>query len=193
MYPVEAFYEAIPDIQIIVVISEEMINPWKELCKNYHLTIPHKLAIGGPERFHSVKSGLAFVDQEGVVAVHDAARPLVSSHIIKNTFHLAAIHGAVIPVVEINDSVRKTDGFWHAPIERKNIRLVQTPQVFKTSIIKSAYLQQYDFRFTDDATVVEAAGINVLLTQGENDNIKITRPSDLLIAEALIKSKNIHK
>lgn len=190
MHSIDAFYKAIADIQIIVVIAKDMMNEWKALCKTYHLAIPHQLAPGGSERFHSVKNGLALVDQEGIVAIHDAARPLVSNEIIRNTFHLAAIHGAVIPIVGINDSVRKIEGSRHEPMERKKIGLVQTPQVFKTSILKSAYLQPYDLRFTDDATVVEAAGLNILLTEGDADNIKITRPTDLVVAEALLKIKN---
>ena len=91
MHSIDAFYKAIADIQIIVVIAKDMMNEWKALCKTYHLAIPHQLAPGGSERFHSVKNGLALVDQEGIVAIHDAARPLVSNEIIRNTFHLAAI------------------------------------------------------------------------------------------------------
>lgn len=189
MHPIEAFYEAEPGISIVVVIPKDYMNPWSELCLQYNFIIPHKVVEGGPERFHSVKNGLGLIDDDSLVAIHDGARPLVSSELITNTFRSAEKSGAVVPVVGISDSVRMVNGPAHKSVERNTLRLVQTPQVFKCSIIKAAYLHQYQVHFTDDATVVEAAGEKVTLIEGSAGNIKVTNPQDLTIAEALLNAK----
>lgn len=190
MYSIEAFSEVARDIQIVVVIPKDFIDRWKELCSSCDFNIPHKVIEGGPERFHSVKNGLSLVHDDGLVAVHDGARPLISHEIIRNAWRIAEIYGTAIPVIEISDSVRSVAGGINQPADRKKLRLVQTPQVFKCSILKKAYQQQYDPSFTDDATVVEASGEKIILVEGSSDNIKITRPQDLIIAEALLKARN---
>jgi len=187
MHSVEAFHRSIPDIDIIIVLAESLQNEWKKLCQVYNFSIPHKLVAGGSERFYSVKNGLALVDQDGIVAVHDAARPLISNEVIIRSYDLALVYKAVVPVVEISDSVRKIEGQDNEPVDRAKLRLVQTPQVFMTSILKKAYEQQYNESFTDDASVVEAHGVNIFLTKGDAENIKITRAADLVVAEALKK------
>jgi 2-C-methyl-D-erythritol 4-phosphate cytidylyltransferase len=190
MYSIEAFSEVARDIQIVVVIPKDFIDRWKELCSSYNFNIPHQIIEGGPERFHSVKNGLSLVHDDGLVAVHDGARPLISHEIIRNAWRIAEIYGTAIPVIEISDSVRSVAGGISQPADRKKLRLVQTPQVFKCSILKKAYQQQYDPRFTDDATVVEASGEKINLVEGSSDNIKVTRPQDLIIAEALLRARN---
>lgn len=189
MYSIEAFHEAEPGVQIIVVIREEYFEHWKELCKNYNFIIRHQIVDGGPERFHSVKNGLALLPDDGLIAVHDGARPLISKETINQLFSHAQNYGAVVPVVEISDSIRSVDGTIHKPFDRKKLRLVQTPQVFKCSVLKKAYLLQYDVNFTDDATVVEASGKSVVLVEGSTENIKVTREQDMIIAEAILAER----
>jgi len=191
MYSIEAFYEAARDIHIIVVIPKDFVDSWKELCSSCDFNIPHKVIEGGPERFHSVKNGLSLIHDDGLVAVHDGARPLISQEIIKNAYRIAENYGTAIPVIEISDSVRTVAGGINQPADRKKLRLVQTPQVFKCSILKKAYQQQYDPSFTDDATVVEASGEKIILVEGSTDNIKVTRPQDLIIAEALLRARKV--
>lgn len=191
MHSVKAFHEAEPEISIILVLQSNFFQFWKELCIKHDFIIPHTLVMGGPERFHSVKNGLSHILHDGLVAIHDGARPLISHELIKSAFIAADKHEAVIPVIEVNDSVRITEGSEHKPAERKKLRLVQTPQVFNCSVIKKAYQQQYDLRFTDDATVVEALGGKVKLINGSTENIKITRAQDLHIAEALLKARTL--
>lgn len=192
MHSVEAFFKAVQEITIIVVIAKELQMHWHKLCNTFHFVIPHDIADGGPERFHSVKNGLALIMEGGWVAVHDGARPLVSEQLIKNAFKTAELFDAVIPVVEVNDSVRRVDGALHSRVDRQTLRLVQTPQVFEVTLLKQAYLQQYDTGFTDDATVVEATGKTITLIAGEIENIKITWPHDLAVAEGLIKARGIY-
>jgi 2-C-methyl-D-erythritol 4-phosphate cytidylyltransferase len=191
MHSVNAFYEAEPQIRIIIVLQSDFFQCWKDLCVKHDFIIPHTLVMGGPERFHSVKNGLSHIPDDGLVAIHDGARPLISHEIINTAFIAADKHEAVIPVIEVNDSVRITEGSEHKAAERKKLRLVQTPQVFKCSVVKKAYQQEYDLRFSDDATVVEAFGGKVRLINGSIENIKITRAQDLHIAEALLKARTL--
>ena len=190
MHSVEAFHRSIPHVDIIIVLAENLMNEWKKLCQVYNFSILHKLASGGSERFYSVKNGLTLVDKDGIVAIHDAARPLISNEIIIKSYDLASVHKAVVPVVKISDSVRKIEGQNNEPVDRTKLRLVQTPQVFTTSVIKKAYEQQYNESFTDDASVVEAYGVNIFLTKGDTENIKITRAADLVMAEAIKKHQS---
>ena len=186
MHSINAFAMAEPDIHIVVVIAKEFIGYWKELCSAHNFTIQHVIAEGGPERYHSVKNGLALINGEGLMAIHDGARPLIKPEHIKNNFALAGRYGAIAPVIEVSDSMRQVEGALHKPVDRKKYRLVQTPQVFKTALLKNAYLRQYDPRFTDDATVVEASGEKVVLVEGDAENIKVTLPADLAFAESIL-------
>lgn len=185
MHSITAFNDAAPDIHIVVVISKDFISYWKECCRDHTFTIRHEITEGGPERYHSVKNGLSLINGEGLIAIHDGARPLIKPGHIKNIFALAERYGAVVPAVEISDSMRQVEGTVHKPVDRRKYRLVQTPQIFKSSMLKNAYRQQYDTRFTDDATIVEAAGEKVVLVEGDTENIKITRATDLVFAENL--------
>lgn len=190
MYSLLAFYKADPSIYIIVVINKNLTEQWQELCIQYGIDIAHQVVEGGPERFHSVKNGLSQISHEGLVAVHDGARPMVSPALISNAFNKAEKYKAVVPVSEISESVRIINGALSRPTDRRKLKLVQTPQVFLCSLLKKAYLQQYDPIFTDDATVAEADGNQITLIEGSTRNIKITKPDDLIIAEALLASND---
>lgn len=191
MYSIKMFYHAIDKIEIILVLPSCCIGLWKELCATHKFDVPHTITPGGTERFHSVKAGLQHINDRGLVAIHDAARPLITAALVKSAFLMAGLRKAVIPVIVPHDSVRILDGNSHKDINRNNVRLVQTPQVFDTDVILKAYKQDFDPRFTDDASVVEASGQPVTLIEGVQNNIKITYPGDLLYAEALLSSNNV--
>ncbi|MCQ2200919.1 MAG: 2-C-methyl-D-erythritol 4-phosphate cytidylyltransferase [Bacteroidales bacterium] len=187
MHTIERFAQYKADINIIVVLPAHQIERWEALCKEYSFSIPHQVVHGGATRFDSVKNGLKKVEDDGVVAIHDGVRPLVSRQTINRTFIEAAAYGSAIPVTDSTQSVRIIDdgGISHA-INRSSVVLVQTPQVFKTTLILSAYEQEYNDLFTDDASVVEAAGAHVHLTHGNIENVKITTKDDMLYAEAVM-------
>ncbi|GAB6011034.1 2-C-methyl-D-erythritol 4-phosphate cytidylyltransferase [Viscerimonas tarda] len=186
MHTIEAFYNYDSEIKIIVVLAESYPGYWKQICADYGFNIPHLIAIGGETRFHSVKNGLALADS-GLVAVHDAARPFASAGLIRRTFNEAALHKAVIPVIDATDSLRETgENNSSKIIDRSKIKLVQTPQVFELDLLKAAYETEYSDTFTDDASVAEAKGQAIFLTKGETTNLKITTPFDLEIAGVIL-------
>lgn len=191
MRTLEAFYTYNPEIQIILVLPHSQQSYWLQLCREYCFSLPHVIADGGETRFHSVKNGLAFVKTPGVVGVHDGVRPFVSQEVIARCYSLAAEKKAVIPVIDIVETVRHLEGEGSMTVSRDDYKLVQTPQVFDAGLLKEAYNQSYTPHFTDDASVVEAFGTPVFLTAGNRENIKITTPFDLKIATALIDSCSI--
>lgn len=186
MRTLEAFYTYDPEIQIILVLPRSQQDYWKQLCREYHFSLPHVVADGGETRFHSVKNGLAWVGASGCVGVHDGVRPFVSQEVIARCYDLAAEKRAVIPVIDVVETVRYLEGERSTTVCRDDYKLVQTPQVFDAALLKEAYEQPYTPHFTDDASVVEAWGVPVFLTAGNRENIKITTPFDLKIATALI-------
>lgn len=191
MRTIERFKEALPALEVILVINKEYIVLWRNLRKEYGFTIPCKTVVGGTERFFSVRNGLYFIpDDMGdcVVGVHDAVRPLVSVEVIRRAYAEAEESDAVVPVMPSTQSVRITDedGASHV-INRRRVMIVQTPQVFRLSVLKQAYRQPYSDLFTDDASVVEHAGHRITLVEGNRENIKLTTPADFLFAQALIK------
>jgi len=186
MHGITAFYSTNPRIKIIVALPEEHLNLWEDLCKEYNFTIPHKISKGGETRFHSVKNALEHINEEGLVAVHDGVRPLVSSKLIQNSFTEAEEFGNAIPVVSVNDSVRMIKNDSSRIIDRSSLKFIQTPQCFNSRIIKNAYQQDYHETFTDDASVVESIGEKIHLVEGDQTNIKITTDVDLVIAEHLL-------
>jgi 2-C-methyl-D-erythritol 4-phosphate cytidylyltransferase len=185
-YSLEAFYVYNPKIQIIVVLPESFVQLWNSLCKEFHFPIKHKIAIGGKTRFDSVKNGLQKVTNGGFVAIHDGARPLIDKNIINYLFEEVKKYGNAIPVIFINESVRKICDTENKIADRSKLRLVQTPQIFKTEDIHKAYQQEYQEYFTDDASVIETLGIKIHLSKGNSKNIKITQTDDLKIAQALL-------
>lgn len=183
MHTLDAFYRHDPTIDIILVLPQSQQSYWKELCAKYDFHIPHRIANGGETRFHSVKNGLALIeDRNGLTGIHDGVRPFVSSEVIARCYTEAAIHKAVIPVVDVIETLRHLN----RTVPRNEYKLVQTPQVFDTALLQQAYQQPYKPDFTDDASVVEALGQSVFCVEGNRENIKITTPYDLTIANALI-------
>lgn len=183
---IEAFHSYDPAMQIILVLPQEQQPYWAKLCDTYDCCIPYSVADGGETRFHSVRNGLALVGSEGLVAIHDGVRPFVSCEVIDRCFEVAREKKAVVPVIDIFESVRKVEAEGSFTVPRNDYKLVQTPQIFTTGVLKRAYEQAYDSSFTDDASVVEASGVPVTLVTGNRENIKITTPYDLKIANALI-------
>ncbi len=189
MHTIESFYNADAKTNIIVVLPQSFIDYWSNICKEYNFDILHTIAIGGETRFHSVKNGLSYVT-EGIVAVHDGARPFASSVLINKLFNEAILHKAVIPVTDVTDSLREmTDENNSKIIDRSKIKQVQTPQVFNYDVLEKAYQLKYSEIFTDDASVVEKYGVNIHFVQGETTNIKITTPFDLEIANVILDLK----
>ncbi len=192
MHTIRAFAEADVAVGIIVVLPEECHGHWDELCLRHGFSVPYRLASGGDTRFHSVKNGLALIpdDEEGVVAVHDGVRPFASRELILRCYEATALRGSAVPVVPVVETLRRltADGLSEV-VSRDDYRLVQTPQVFRISLLKEAYRQPYRPEFTDDASVVEALGHEVALVDGERDNIKLTTPSDMSLAEYLCRAK----
>ena len=187
---INTFSEAMPGAEIVVVLPKEDIEMWRNLAARFDVAV-HRCVAGGKERFHSVKSGLAALsDGIRTVAVHDAVRPLASKKLIIKLFLEAEKHTAVIPAVMPVDSYRVVDGEESKIIDRSLLRIVQTPQVFNAEALRQAYEQPFSTTFTDDASVMEAAGYSIALVEGERENIKITTPSDILIAEAIITAEN---
>lgn len=188
MHTIDVFFRFGSNIRIVLVLPESHCNYWQELCAKYKYDVPHVIAIGGETRFHSVKNGLAKVD-EGLVGVHDGARPFASEAMISRCFEAAERYDAVIPVIDATDSLRQIqeDGASKI-IDRSIIKLVQTPQVFSVDLLKKAYEQDYAESFTDDASVVETLGHTIHLVAGETNNIKVTTPIDLKIGELILKS-----
>jgi 2-C-methyl-D-erythritol 4-phosphate cytidylyltransferase len=181
----EAF-SFLDDLQFILVLPKNLIDDWKSHCQKHNFEIDHKIAEGGPKRFHSVKSGLSLVPDDCLIAIHDGVRPLVSKETIQRCFDLAQRKKSAVPVIPIHDSLRQLDGLFSKAVNRDEFKIVQTPQVFYASQIKKAYQQNFDLNFTDDVGVFESAGHRVYLTEGNPENIKITGPVDLIIAENLI-------
>jgi 2-C-methyl-D-erythritol 4-phosphate cytidylyltransferase len=186
-----AFREAYSDIRVVLVLPENQIDYWQTLSRQHKLPPVDQVVAGGETRFHSVKNGLSSASGD-LIAVHDGARPLVTSRLIRRVFETAEKHGTAIPVLPVNESLRFLDHSGSSPIERSAIRIVQTPQVFTGELLLNAYQCIYRPEFTDDATVVEYSGVHVTLTNGESDNIKITVPTDLTLAEALLGMRKSH-
>lgn len=185
MHTLQRFADDCKDLQIILVLPQEQIEYWSDLGEKYHFGVEHWIVAGGETRFHSVQNGLAQIpdDAEGVVAVHDGVRPLVSREVIEKCFEEARRKKAVVPVVPVVESLRHvSDG----AVPRADYRLVQTPQTFDIQLLKQAYHQPYSKDFTDDASVVEAFGHPITMVEGNRENIKLTTPFDLKIAEAII-------
>jgi len=192
MHTLEAFATAIEGIRLILVLPEEHIPYWRDTCKAHGFTVAHTVVAGGETRFHSVANGLqAITDDEGLVAVHDGVRPFVSAEVIRNTFSAAAQYGAALPVVPVVETLRELADGTSVTRDRRLFRLVQTPQVFDTRLLKRAYTQQYLDTFTDDASVVEALGNRMHLVEGNTENIKLTTPFDIAIANTIINSRHL--
>lgn len=187
MHTINAFLRYDPKITIILVLPEDDFETWHQLCVQHNFTQPVLLQPGGESRFQSVRNGLALIQEEGLVAIHDGVRPLVSEDIIGASFRLATVHQSAVAAVRLKESIRMTDQDNTKAVDRSRFRLIQTPQTFSTTLIKQAYQQKEDLSLTDDASVAERAGHTISLFEGSYENIKVTTPEDLIIAEALMK------
>lgn len=189
MRTLERFRAYSSELQIILVLPEAQQDYWRKLCEEYHFEVAYQLTNGGQTRFHSVQNGLALVpdDAEGVVGVHDGVRPFPSIEVIRNCYETARTAKAVIPVIPVVETVRHLlSNKKSVTVPRDEYRLVQTPQTFDIQLLKAANRQPYNDGFTDDASVVESYGHAITLVEGNRENIKITTPYDLKIAEVLI-------
>lgn len=187
MLSIQAFLSYSENISLILVIPEQLISEWEKLCQKHRFTTTHKVCVGGETRFDSVKNGLKLVDDNGLVAIHDAVRPLASKSLVQRCFQEASLHGNAVPAIPLKDSVREISGKENRPVDRSKFMLIQTPQVFDSTQIKRAYDQAYRASFTDDSTVLELAGFKINLVEGEPANIKITTKEDLIMAEAFLR------
>ena len=199
MLTLENFYSFDPSLPLILVLPESQQAYWERLCREYVFRVPHTVVSGGETRFHSVRNGLQAIldsessnqlmDSQTLVAVHDGVRPFVSHEVIAACFEAARRDGAALPVIPVVETLREVmddpDGTKSRTVPRNRYRLVQTPQTFRLSLLRDAYAQAYSEAFTDDASVVEALGHPVTLVEGNRENIKITTPYDLAVAEIL--------
>lgn len=193
MHAIQVFYDYDPEIRIMLVLPGEQTEYWEKLCTDYDFSIPHQIALGGETRFHSVKNGLEACEiNNALIGIHDGVRPLVDKELIARVYEQAELKNAAYPVIPVVDSMRKRmdDLGVSIPVDRSNYFLVQTPQVFKSGVLMEAYKQEYKMEFTDDVSVVEASGIcRPVMVEGSRENLKITTPADLFIAQALMKCK----
>lgn len=197
MRTLERFREYSPTLQIILVLPKDQHDYWLQLCKEYDFKVDYQMTDGGETRFHSVQHGLTLIpdDAEGVVGVHDGVRPFPAIEVIHNCYETARQKKAVIPVIPVVETVRRilldNQDNQESPVShtvpRNDYRLVQTPQTFDIQLLKAANRQPYNDNFTDDASVVEAFGQEITLVEGNRENIKITTPYDMMVAEVLIK------
>ncbi|MBL0046405.1 MAG: 2-C-methyl-D-erythritol 4-phosphate cytidylyltransferase [Flavobacteriales bacterium] len=187
-WTIEAFHRYDPAMPIIVVLPEAQITIWKTLCIGHNFLIEHEVVVGGEERFHSVRNGLGAVKHDGLVAVHDGVRPLVSVELIERCFSAAEEFGAAIPVVPISSSVREVEGDTSKPLDRSRLRAVQTPQCFLVALLRDAFTLPYEAVFTDEATMVERTGARIHLIDGDERNIKLTLIEDLQALQILLSA-----
>ena len=189
LHTIEAFFRYSEKVKIILVLPKDDFEIWHEIVKKFSFTKPITLQEGGETRFQSVKRGLEKINGDGLVAIHDGVRPLVSENIIGASYRLAAVHKTAVAAVRLKESIRMTDQDQTKAVDRSKFRLIQTPQTFEIQLIKKAYEIKEDESLTDDASVAERSGHAISLFEGSYENIKITTPEDLLIAEALMKSR----
>lgn len=193
MRTISRFAEAVPGMGIILVLPESQHGYWDSLCREHSFAVSHTVVNGGDTRFASSRNGLMAIpaDAQGLVGIHDGVRPFVSAEVIRRCYDAALSHGAAIPVMPVTDTLRlvSPDGGGHNVL-RSDYRVVQTPQVFDISLARRAFDRPYSESFTDDASVVEAAGHRVTMVDGNRENIKLTTPFDLKIAESLLNARN---
>lgn len=187
-YTIDTFLRAYNDIKIILVLPQQHIDKGKNIATDLGSN-RIKIVSGGDTRFHSVQCGLKEIKEQSVVFVHDAVRCLVSVPLIQRCYKQTIEKGSAVPAVAATDSIRIITETHHTIADRQTVRIIQTPQTFLSNIILNAFEQDYDESFTDEATVVEASGQHVFLTEGEYENIKITRPVDMMIAERILEER----
>lgn len=186
-YTITAFAQAYPDMEIVLVLPENHISQANHLLQSFENMPAITIVKGGETRFHSVKNGLQQVKDNAVVFVHDGVRPLVSPALIRTCYEAALSHGSAIPAIDMKDSIREVSGDKNMAVNRDRFRIIQTPQTFLSELILPAFELPYDPLFTDEATVVERLGQQIHLVTGEESNLKITKPLDLVLAKAFLQ------
>lgn len=184
MHTITKFFDFDNSIEIIIVLPKDHIDYWNELVIRFEFRIQHTIVEGGKERFYSIQNGLKYANGE-LIGIHDGVRPFVSQDVIQSIFDSARLNKAVIPVIDLKESIRRVTTVETESVDRDLFKIVQTPQCFTSDVIKSAYLQDYSNEFTDDASVVEKMGIQIHIVEGNDENIKITTPMDLKLATIL--------
>lgn len=187
MHTLQVFHDFDPESRLILVLPTAQQEFWSDLCLKHQFSLFHEVVSGGATRFDSVKNGLSLIDELGIVFIHDGVRPLVSNETLRRCLETAEKSGNAIPVLPVNESLRKLDGGQNISVDRSQFFSVQTPQTFRSQQILEAFKQEFDPAFTDDASVVEKAGFSINMVEGNRENIKLTTPSDLIIAEAFLK------
>jgi len=187
MHTIQVFHDFDPESKIILVLPEEQQQFWKGLCLKHSFSLVHQVVSGGKTRFHSVQNGLSQIDGEGIVFIHDGVRPLVSRETLSRCLETALKSGNAIPVLPVTESLRKLEDEQNISVDRSKYFSVQTPQTFRRDQILEAFQQEFDSAFTDDASVAEKAGFSIHMVEGNRENIKITTPIDLIVAEALLR------
>lgn len=189
MHTIERFRSYSDELKIILVLPHEQQDYWRQICQKHNFTVEHTVVDGGQTRFHSSQNGVAAVpdDATGVIGIHDGVRPFVSEETIARCFEAARQFGAALPVLPVTDTLRRVTDDGGYNVQRNDYRTVQTPQTFDAQLLKQAFKQPYSDNFTDDASVVEALGHKVTMVDGNRENLKLTTPFDLVVAEALIK------
>lgn len=190
-HTITAFVNALPQVHIVLVLPAHQISYAQMVLQAFSERIDVTIVPGGETRFHSVQNGLQDIPNDAVIMVHDGVRPLVSIELIQRCYQHAAENGSAIPAIAVTDSVRLVSEAGSEPVDRAQLRIIQTPQTFRASILLPAMQQPHQHSFTDEATVVEAFGETVFLVEGEKRNIKITTPEDLVVAEALMMAKKM--
>ncbi len=190
MHTINCFTKAYNDIRIVLVLPSDHFETWKQLCKEFSFEVPLEIIAGGYTRFQSVRNGLAQIRNDELVAVHDGARPIVSTEVIRKAFECAKANGSGVAAVPLKESIREGSQANSKARDRRNFYLIQTPQVFKSEILTSAFLQEEKDTFTDEASVVESMGQSIMLSEGDYRNIKVTTAEDIIVAEALMMEKN---
>lgn len=188
-YTLQAFFQAFEDMQIILVLPEAYLAFGQKLIEELPERSRIQLTSGGTTRFKSVQNGLAFIKQPAIVFVHDGVRCLITPTLIRRCYTQALDSGSAIPAIAATDSLRTLNESGNQLLDRTKVRIIQTPQTFRSDILKKAFAQPYQEIFTDEASVVEADGASVALIEGETDNLKITRPVDLRLAEILLEER----
>lgn len=192
-YTLDSFLRAYNDVKIILVLPQQYIENGKSITSTFIKNVNIKIVTGGDTRFSSVQLGLKEVKETSVVFIHDAVRCLVSVPLIQRCYKQALKKGSAVPAVTATDSIRIVNGSHHTIADRQQVRIIQTPQTFLSDIILPAFNQDYNELFTDEATVVEFYGEKIFLTEGEYENIKITRPVDMMIAERILEERSALK
>lgn len=189
-HTIKAFTSAYPDIHLVLVLPPDQLSYAQMVLQSFTERIDLTIVAGGATRYHSVQNGLEAITENSIVFVHDGVRPIVSKSLIQRCYEQAVKLGSAIPAIAVAESMRIVDGETSRTINRDELRIIQTPQTFLSSVILPAFQQEYQPSFTDEATVAEAHGTKIYLVEGEQGNIKVTKPDDLVIAEALLKARN---